>query len=539
MITSRVVSLVIVICLIPPALQWLGVNFGTPSYVLTSETGTFDADAKDVTEEALFLVQGVIVHSLIEWTAVCFACIAAVLSAVHYFLKRDVTTPVIATALTFAGLLDGFRVLAIDRLIVDVSDAVAFTQITWAVSRLFHIVMLVCGTLPFVVRRSEPQRAARDLRDFVLLFIAYGLAAFLIIYYAGQWLHFDGEIAVANAFSRRINFLALVLFAVAGSIVLTVYGSRYRGIFSASLVASLIPHSAAQLYATFGSEALYDAGFNLASLYKLIAYMVPTVGLTLDYRRASRADTELATTSRQLSIARDIQASLLPRTLPTVGGIDVAGYSVASEAVGGDYYDHIELPDGSLMAVVADVSGHDLGAALLIANARAYLKAWAEDESDLAVIAEHLNEFVAHDAQGRRFITAMMVKVPSEGDLHFVCAGHAGYIIKPDGSYDVLEQKNVPLGVFDELKTQSTPTSLAADETLLLVTDGIVEVTNRKGCQFGIERCAAVIGQNASASAADTLAALRAELDKWTGNVEPFDDMTVLLLKRKSGAGHR
>lgn len=528
--TVRLVTLVIAICLVPPIFQWFGFDFGMTNFQIgNAESGPTLVSSED----AILLSRGLMVHSLTEWTSVCLAFLTAVLSFVHYFLKKDVTTPIIATALMFSALLDAFRVLAIDRLIVELADPVAFTQITWSLSRVFLITLLVSGTLPFVFRKPGTQRVARDARDFFLLFLAYALAAFLIIFYSARWLAFSGDLATTNEFSQQLNFYALLLYSVAGGIVLTLYGSRYPGVFATSIVASLIPHSIAQLYATFGTTELYDAGFNLASFYKLLGYLIPVVGLIFDYRRASKADAELAITARQLDIARTIQLSLLPQTRPDVARIDTAGYSLASEAVGGDYYDHIILPNGSLMAVVADVSGHDLGAALLVANARAYLKAWAEDESDVSEILCGLNRFVSHDARGRRFITAMLADVPSEGDIRFVCAGHTGYVVRPDGTYRTLSQRNVPLGVLDELQTEVSTAPLADDETLLMLTDGVVELPNRLGEPFGLDRIAAVIAKNSERSAADTANEIQSAADDWAGRVEPFDDMTVLVLKRR------
>lgn len=530
MLSIRLITIVVAVCLVPPLMQLLGVDFSTPKYEIYLET--FDAETEDFAVESLMANRGLSLHSLIEWTGVCLAFMAVVLSLVHYALKRDVTTPVIATALSFAAMLDAFRVLAINDLVASTPDPESFTLVTWALSRLFLITLLVSGTIPFLFRTPFPQRVARDFRDFMLLAVAYALAAFLIIYYAGQWLVFSDDPAIATALSRRVNFVALMIYAVVGSIVLTYYNSRYGGIFATALVASLLPHSIAQLYATFGSERLYDAGFHLASIYKLLGYLVPVVGLIVDYRRASNADSELASTERQLDIARDIQTSLLPTQAPAVENIDVAGYSVACEAVGGDYFDYIKLPDGSLLVVVADVSGHDLGAALLTANARAYIRAWAEGESDVAVILRSLNTFVSADAGGRRFITAMLVSVPAEGPISVVCAGHVGYIVAAGGTYKTLQQKNAPLGVIDELDTESLEAALAEDDTLVLVTDGVLELPDKAGNQFGIERVSAIIRDCRGESAATMLDRVRAEANLWAGTTARSDDMTLVLVKR-------
>lgn len=545
MLTARLVGFVVAVCLVPPLLQWFGVDFGTTTYefewrpnsgegldgAAESQNGAALPERQTQAETALFVARGEIVHTLLEWTAVCVAAMSAVLSLVHYFLKRDVTTPVIATALMFAALLDGFRILAVDRLIVELTDPEAFASVSWGLSRVFLITLLISGLIPFLVRKRNKQIAATDLRDFSLLAVAYGLAAFVIIFYAGRWIAFDGEHDIAIELARRFNYLALLLFSIGGGVIVTLYCSKYPGIFATALVASLIPHSAAQLYATFGSDALFDAGFNLASFYKLLGYLVPVVGLIFDYRRASQADSELASTERQLDIARDIQQSLLPRTKPSGTRYDLAGFSVASEAVGGDYYDFITLPDGSLMLVVADVSGHDLGAALLMANARAYLKAWSEDESDVAAIMNSLNGFIARDAKNRRFITAMFVKAEDDGRLTFVCAGHTGYLVAADGTFRTLEQRNVPLGVFDAMNATAAEDQLHDEETLVLITDGIIELPNERGEPFGIERVAKVVSQHARNSADDTVAAIRAVASGWAAEKTPFDDITVAILK--------
>ena len=91
---------------------------------------------------------------------------------------------------------------------------------------------------------------------------------------------------------------------------------------------------------------------------KIIAYLVPFLGLLLDYRRAYDADVALQVTHEKLRVARNVQQGLLPKCSPEIAGYDIAGHYLPADMVGGDYYDYIRMADGRWGIVVADVSGH-------------------------------------------------------------------------------------------------------------------------------------------------------------------------------------
>ena len=523
-----------VICLIPPLLNVLGFDFGSQRRFL--DPGKWLTAEPVRQEEAFFIIlTGPLVHTLIEWTAVCVAVLTAIVSFVHYSLKRDITTPVIGTALLFVGLFDAFRILLVDRLPLLIQDPDTFTRITWAVSRSFHILIVFLGTLPFLFGDVRQHRPRSDLRDYALLTLLFAVGSVTMMTYFANMAPPDAE---SPATTLRPDFLmniaALVLYLVAGGSVLMRYQRKHPSLFARSLQASIIPHVFAQIAILMLSERLYDNGFHLASLYKLIGYALPLVGLMLDYRRASRADAELKTTERQLDIARQISESLLPDGPPAIDGWDAAGFSRSSEAVGGDYFDYIPLPDGTWLVIIADVSGHDLGAALLTADARSYLKALAESETDVGFLASKLNGLVGRSARQRRFITSFLVRVrPGEATVRYVDAGHTGYVVEPDGQLRPLSQRNVPLGIADELSEGPSETPVGERETLLLVTDGMHETLSPSGQQFGMQRLASVIGRTADEPAEATLRAIRDELESWAAGAAPTDDQTIVLLKRR------
>ena len=525
-------AFVTVACAVPLLAYALGLDMATER--LEIDANAFSLVSQTEREEAPFLVlRGALIHTLLEWTGVCVAAITALLSLVHYFLKRDVTTPVIATALMFSGVLDAMRIISVDRLAGSLRDPLLFTAVTWSASRVFLAAILIAGTLPFVLRKTHQRPPKRDVVDFVLLAIMYLLAATALIYYARVKLAIPDrtELEVYSV-SQTLAMGGLLLFVLCG-VTLAFYRRRNPSLFASALQASLIPHIAAQLCLLTLSTRLYDAGFNLASVYKLLGYLVPIVGLVLDYRRVSGAEAELKTTERQLDIARDIQKSLLPTEPPGWKDLEAAGFSESSEAVGGDYFDYLTLPDGGRLTIIADVSGHDLGAALLMANGRAYLKAMAEDTSDVRTLARRFNAFVTRDARGRRFVTGMLVKVAVDGQTEIIAAGHSGYLVHPDESIETLEQSNVPFGVMDEFESEPLRLTLEPGDTLTLLTDGLQELPNPEGEQFGLERVARAVAAPAGTSCRTSLDRVRSDATRWAAGVDPFDDMTVVLIRRQ------
>lgn len=520
---------VVAVCLLPIGAHLCGLDVASQRLAIDAD-GFYRATPLEQREAPFQVVRGEIIHLLLEWTGVCAALGTALLSTVHYILRKDVTTPVIATALAFAGVLDGMRLLVLMRLLGPVDEPAVFSAVTWSASRVFLAVILIAGTAPYLFRKKKIRARRRDAVDYVLLAVAYLLAAGAIVYYAREKLVIGGDETGAVAMiGHTLALTALVVFVLCTG-VLAVYSHRSPSLFSSSLLASMIPHIAAQICLLTLSERPYDAGFNLASVYKLIGYLVPVIGLVFDYRRASRADAELQMTGRQLDIARDIQKSLLPSGSPAWSGLDAAGFSESSEAVGGDYFDYLTLPDGGRLTIIADVSGHDLGAALLMANGRAYLRAMSEDTSDIRVIARRYNAFVGRDARGRRFVTGMLAKVDASGTAEIITAGHSGYLVNADGTYTTVEQDNVPFGVLDDFQCEPMRLTLEPGDTLLLLTDGLLELPDRSGEQFGIDRTIKAVASAESSPAA--LQEIRRQSSAWAGGVDPFDDMTVVLVRR-------
>ncbi len=240
----------------------------------------------------------------------------------------------------------------------------------------------------------------------------------------------------------------------------------------------------------------------------------------------------------ELQLAATVQQHLFPDGPPQVAGYDLAGAAFPAAATCGDYYDFVPMSDGALALVVADVSGHGLGPALVMAQTRAYLRSLCLTTSDLALIAGGINRFLEHDLQENFFVTMLLVRLePASGHLSWVsCAHPSGYIIDRSGRITTeLASKCLPLGLFlDRWKCSTDEATLQSGELTVLVTDGVLESESPDGTEFGADRCLEVVSQHREGSAAEIVEAVFRAVRDFTGGREQADDVTIVVCKRHS-----
>lgn len=241
----------------------------------------------------------------------------------------------------------------------------------------------------------------------------------------------------------------------------------------------------------------------------------------------------------QLSVemGRQIQRSFLPDELPQVPGYEVAVWWEPAEAVSGDYYDVVHLPDGRLGLAIADVSGHGVGPSLIMASVRAMLHVVTRRYSEPARILSLIAETIAPDLRGGRFITFFMGALDTERHvLTYANAGHgpALHFQRAEGTFQTLKSTGLPLGIVDGDGVESGPdVELASGDVLFLGTDGAVEIRNQHGEMFGRERLQQIIYENRRRPAVEILDALRQAITEFCPSCPPADDVTLLVLERK------
>jgi serine phosphatase RsbU (regulator of sigma subunit) len=239
----------------------------------------------------------------------------------------------------------------------------------------------------------------------------------------------------------------------------------------------------------------------------------------------------------ELNIGREIQTHFLPKSLPSIPGYQLAVWWEPAEAVSGDYYDFLRLPDNRLGLIVADVSGHGVGPSMIMATFRAMLKVLIKAQSRPSQLLNQLAATIYPDLIEGRFITAILVAIcPATHKVHFANSAHAPayYLNRQSGKIHSLETTGMPIGAVPDLKiTSGAPLKMEPGDLLLLATDGIIELRNEQGEMFGTDRLKELLLQNIKLPADQIKRNLRQKVLDFHRFEHPPDDITLVILERK------
>ncbi|PYT93485.1 MAG: hypothetical protein DMG36_09450 [Acidobacteria bacterium] len=237
-----------------------------------------------------------------------------------------------------------------------------------------------------------------------------------------------------------------------------------------------------------------------------------------------------------LEVARSIQQSLLPRTMPQIEGFEIAGWNQPADQTGGDYYDWQLLADGKVVVALADVTGHGIGPALLAAVCRAYARANFRAGNGLFDAMEQINAALADDIGEGRFVTFVAaVCAPGCPRVELLSAGHGPlflYVLKQD-SFKEMGAQGLPLGIVAKLVSEPPQIlELNKGDLLVLATDGFFEWANSQGELFGPKRLEEVIRISKEKQPREIISALYQATIAFSGGTKQQDDLTVVIIKR-------
>jgi serine phosphatase RsbU (regulator of sigma subunit) len=235
---------------------------------------------------------------------------------------------------------------------------------------------------------------------------------------------------------------------------------------------------------------------------------------------------------QELQVAQLIQRQFLPRELPELSGWHVATYYQPAKAVGGDFYDFIELPDGLIGLVCGDVTGKGVPAALVMATTHSILRGDAPQFVSPGKVLERANTQLLQDIPSQMFVTCLYgVLDPSTGQLRYANAGHnPPYVHTRDGVVE-LRATGMPLGAMPDMTYEEKETTLGPGDTVLLHSDGLVEAHDPERMMFGFPRLAELM--NGCSGGPELIQLLLGELDGFTGpDWEQEDDITLVALQR-------
>jgi len=258
---------------------------------------------------------------------------------------------------------------------------------------------------------------------------------------------------------------------------------------------------------------------------------------TANERDRIRAD--LQRKQAELSIARDIQLSFLPDTIPSIRGYQISPLSLPAREVGGDFYDVIiPVSKDKVGILIADVSGKGVPAALFMALSRTITRANATwHKSAVSVIAE-TNTMICADARSGMFVTLFFgVLNPERRTFTYVNAGHNHPIVfRVDGSREELITTGPALGIMEDAGYNEQITTINQGDILVMYTDGVTESVNRINEEFGVERLESVVQQHRSCPAEEIRDAIIGAVTEYSDGQDQFDDITIIVMKGEPGS---
>jgi phosphoserine phosphatase RsbU/P len=237
---------------------------------------------------------------------------------------------------------------------------------------------------------------------------------------------------------------------------------------------------------------------------------------------------------QELRKAREIQEGLLPKKIPQIKGLEVAGAWQPASDVGGDYFDVLKFSDSKIGVCIGDVVGKGMSAALLMANLQASFRAFAAEDVSPGALLGKLNEVVCNNIAADKFVTFWYCTIDAtENRLTYASAGHWPPILfHKSGEGVLLRGGGTPLGIFRDWNYEDGGSPLSSGDRLVLYTDGLTEAMNSDQQEFGERRLLELCSSNIALNASELLAAIRKDVVSFcNGNFQ--DDFTLVVVAVK------
>jgi len=266
-------------------------------------------------------------------------------------------------------------------------------------------------------------------------------------------------------------------------------------------------------------------------------FFVCTLGYFVAHRIFAREESLFAI-QKELEIAEQIQASILPRDVPRRAGIEIAARYLPMSAVAGDFYDFLTFERNHLGILIADVTGHGVPAALIASMLKVAFAGQSAHASDPAGVLAGLNQALCGKFEDH-FVTAAYLYMDLDTKIvRYAGAGHPPllFINCSNGAARRIEQNGLFLGMFPEAGYSSVEMKLQPGDRYVLYTDGLPESKNATGEEFGLTRCLKVLDSHPRLAAAAIADQLLSEISSWTaqGSVRlQEDDMTLIVVDCK------
>ncbi len=236
---------------------------------------------------------------------------------------------------------------------------------------------------------------------------------------------------------------------------------------------------------------------------------------------------------RELELCRLIQNEMLPHHPLRLGLAEVKGVSIPAREVGGDFFNYFVLPGGEVALLVGDVSGKGVGAALLMANVQATLRARLPLEQDLAQLADALDRDLEENTPPEVYLTLFVGIVDTQRrELRYVNAGHnPQFVLRTNGGFERMDSTGRPLGLLAGAGYEEITLPLDEGDILFFYTDGMVEAENERGDFLGADRLEAALASSPRPDVDSVLVHVENTVRAFRGETELSDDATMMALR--------
>lgn len=262
--------------------------------------------------------------------------------------------------------------------------------------------------------------------------------------------------------------------------------------------------------------------------------MANVVSTAITHARHHAVAEERQRLATELDAARLIMSRLLPRELPRLDGVQLAASLEPCDEVAGDLYDARRLPDGRLLIVLGDVSGHGLPAALLVAALLPAIRLAADGCGDLGQMAARINDQLFEATDAVRFATLFLGRLdPATGQLEYVNAGHNPPLLLAGDTVELLPSSGPPVGMLPEMAYGERQATLPDGAQLLLFTDGVTEAQRDDEQMYGDERLVDLVRGCSGDAAQQLQCRILDDVAAFTAGARQTDDVTVMVVKRE------
>lgn len=254
------------------------------------------------------------------------------------------------------------------------------------------------------------------------------------------------------------------------------------------------------------------------------------VVVALENKRMAKQSVIQERIRKELEVATEMQKLLFPEDLPSDKKMDISAKYLPRHEVGGDYYDFIPLEENEYIICIGDVSGKGIGAAMLMANFQATIRTLVQYQgANMEFLLHELNKKVTESAKGEKFITFFLAHYNANTrTMTYVNAGHNHPILTNGKNAKLLDQGTIGLGMLDELPFLNIGKEvLPPNTTLILYTDGVVELEDDKEEQYGLDRIIKQVHRFYPLGMEDLNSFIFSKLDEWRGELDYVDDTAI------------